>query len=58
MDKVKLQWHELHIQSREQVCIYSGIIITRAQDSWDELDEWLRDIMVDSMAKHNIELIP
>ena len=40
-----LNWDNLHIQSREQLCQTSGIQLSIAQKEWATIEPWLRELL-------------
>ena len=57
---LKLEWNQLHIQSRQELCFGACMYEALASKPWDELEEWIQMLIVDSVASRTsrrVELI-
>jgi hypothetical protein len=43
-----LNWDEIHVQSREQLCEASGVRIDIAKEKWADIEPWLRKLLQDN----------
>lgn len=43
-----LKWDNIHKQSREQLCLGSGVRIEVAKKPWSEIEPWLRKLIADN----------
>ncbi len=51
---MKLHWNKLHLQSREEICIGASVSLKLASKSWEELEPWLRELLVFSVGQRSM----
>jgi hypothetical protein len=50
---LKLNWNELHVQSREEICWGAMISEKLASVRWEEFESWVRMLLADSMERRS-----
>ena len=50
---LKLNWNELHVQSREEICFGAAISKELAGKSWVELEMWIQLLLADSLKRRS-----
>ena len=51
---MKLNWNNLHLQSREEICRGACVSMTLASKSWEELDPWLQELVALSFGQRTL----
>lgn len=50
---LKLNWNQLHIQSREEICHGAAMSERLADRAWNELELWTQMLLADSLEKRS-----
>ena len=48
---MKLNWNDLHLQSREEICRGACVSMNLASKSWEELEPWLQELLAFSLGQ-------
>lgn len=51
---MKLNWNNLHLQSREGICIGACVSTKLASKSWEDLEPWLHELLASSMHQRSM----
>jgi hypothetical protein len=49
--KVNMNWNQLHLQSRQEICHGAGISEKIADKTWEELESWMKELLADSFSR-------
>ena len=51
---MELNWNNLHLQSREEICIGACVSVKLARALWEELEPWLQGMLASSIEKRSL----
>lgn len=51
---MKLNWNNLHRQSREEICLGACVSVKLASKSWAELEPWLQTLLAFSIGQRTL----
>ncbi len=51
---MKLNWNNLHLLSREEICIGACVSLRLASKPWEEVEPWLRELLALSFGQRTL----
>lgn len=51
---MELNWNNLHLQSREEICVGARVSVKLANAPWDELEPWLQGVLASSVEERTL----
>jgi hypothetical protein len=46
-----MNWNQLHLQARQEICHGAGIAEKFAGKTWEELESWMKELLADSFNR-------